>query len=360
MGPGQYETGMTQAYINQIETAVPDFDVHRKFIDFAPQLLTSTRDQNLFARMAARADIEHRYSFLPPAAESSQLDAENFYSLERFPSTQARMAFYKDHAFDLAGRALKGMDVQDCTHLIITTCTGFYAPGLDWQIVNHFGLRPDVERTTVGFMGCHAAISALRLANHIVRSREDARVLIVNLELCTLHMQRVDDLEKILFFLIFADGCAACIVSAAPQGLALKNFHSTLLGNTPDYIMWHVGNEGFEMELKGEVPGAISAALSAHGEGLLEGQGAENIDYWAVHPGGRSILDAVNEGLNLEQDALRFSRDILRRYGNMSSATVMFVLQNILREAAAPAKGCAMAFGPGLTVESMLFQTTPA
>ena len=189
---------MDQAYINSIATAVPDFDVHNKFVEYCPRLLPDERSVKLFQRMAERSQIEHRYSFLEPHADSDKLDVAGFYQNDAFPGTQARMQLYERYAFILAKRALDQLDLTDTTHLISTTCTGFYAPGLDLQLIQCYGLRSNIERTAVGFMGCYAAINALKLARHIVRSERHAKVLVLNLELCTLHLKPAGTLEEIL------------------------------------------------------------------------------------------------------------------------------------------------------------------
>jgi alpha-pyrone synthase len=243
---------------------------------------------------------------------------------------------------------------DEITHLIVTTCTGFYAPGIDVEIIGHFRLKPSVERTIIGFMGCHAGINALKLARHVVRSDAGARVLIVNLELCTLHLKETGNIEEMLSFLIFADGCAASIVSAETKGLALHDFCSTVVPESSDQITWSIGAGGFDMRLSGQVPVTIAGGLPSCLPDILRGRAANDIRHWAVHPGGRSILDAVRSGAGLEEQALAPSRAVLRRYGNMSSATIMFVLKEIMQGASG--LGCAMAFGPGLTVESMLFE----
>src|ERR1700681_3743067 len=216
---------MAEAYLNQIATAVPDHDVHRKFVDYAPFLLSEERHRNLLRRMSSRAEIDHRYSFLKPHPDVMGLDADYFYRRGAFPDTQTRMRFYEHHAFTLAKRALDQLNFAEhkdsITHLILTTCTGFYAPGIDLQVVEHYGLNPSVERTIIGFMGCYAGLNALKLARHIVRSEPTSKVAILNLELCTIHLQEKDDLEQILSFLIFADGCAASLISAEPVGIEL-------------------------------------------------------------------------------------------------------------------------------------------
>src|SRR5690606_4712743 len=177
------------AWLNAIATALPPHEVHQKFLQYCPQLLTDDRSRRLFQRMAARAGVERRYSFLEPHPDPEQLDRQGFYRAGHFPDTRRRMAFYEDHAFALARNAIDRLELGDITHLVITTCTGFYAPGLDHQIIEHYKLSPAVERNTLGFMGCYAAINALKLARHLLRSDASARVLVLNLELCTLHLQ---------------------------------------------------------------------------------------------------------------------------------------------------------------------------
>jgi predicted naringenin-chalcone synthase len=241
------------------------------------------------------------------------------------------------------------------THLIAVSCTGLSAPGIDLQLLERCGLPPSVERTVVGFMGCYAAVNALKLARHIVRSDPEARVLIVSVELCTLHLQETQDLEQVLSFLVFGDGCAAALVSADPEGLRLDRFHAALLPEAAEQITWSIGDGGFEMFLSGQVPGSVAGALKAHREVVLDGAEVDEIDLWAIHPGGRSVLDAVQAALGLAPEALVDSREVLRAFGNMSSATILFVLARILGRARAGERGCGMAFGPGLTAETLLF-----
>jgi alpha-pyrone synthase len=355
---------MTPAYVNRIATAVPDHDVHEAFLGFAQSLLAEdSRRSALFRRMADRAGIEHRYSCFSPAAhaEDKAVAAEAFYKRGAFPDTAARMRAFEAHAPALAVAAVEKLDLGSerdrITHLLITCCTGFSAPGLDLELIERCRLPSSIERTMIGFMGCCAAINALKLARHIVRSDPSARVLVLNLELCTLHLKETTDLEQILSLLLFADGCAASLVTSHPQGVALESFHALLVPNTLDLITWHVRESGFDMVLSGQVPATIQASLPHHTTEILAGASAASIDLWAVHPGGRTILDAVERAFNLTPSALSTSRDILRRYGNMSSATVMFVLEALMRSAPRGAAGSAMAFGPGLVAETMLFRT---
>ncbi len=240
---------MTTAYINRIATVVPENDVHQSFVRFARTLLDQ-RCRRLFDRMADRSQIAHRWSCLTPAAqpEGPSVDAEGFFTRGRFPSTADRMRRYETEAPALAAKAVErlslGSDARRVTHVIVTTCTGLSAPGLDLELVQRCGLNPSVERTVVGFMGCYAAINALKLSRHIVRSEPSARVLILSLELCTLHLQETNDLEQVLSFLVFGDGCSAALISAEPEGLALDRFHAVLVPDTADLITWQVRELG--------------------------------------------------------------------------------------------------------------------
>src|SRR5579871_1515002 len=224
---------VTPAYINRIATSVPPHDVHRPFIDFAEAMLPKGTMRSLFRRMVRMSAIDHRYSFLRPIAgdDGGWHDSEDLYATGVFPDTARRMQTYEKFAPQLAVCALNklGLNAEErasITHVVVTSCTGLYAPGLDYEIVDHLGLNPSVERTMIGFMGCYAAINALKSAHHIVRSMPEARVLILNLELCSLHMQETKELEQLLSFLLFADGAAASLVSANPVGLRIDSFRA--------------------------------------------------------------------------------------------------------------------------------------
>ena len=350
---------MSTAYLNRIATAVPEHDVHDAFVVFAENMLAEPRLRAIFRRMADRAEIAHRYSFLDPKmvpGQFSAYDANEFYRRGNFPDTARRMELFEQSAPVLMRNAVDGLALNEkersgITHVLVTCCTGLYAPGLDFEIIDHLGLSASVERTMIGFMGCYAAINALKLARHIVRSDPQASVLMVNLELCTLHFQETQDLEQVLSFLVFADGAAASLITAREQGFALDSFKAVMVPETRGLISWKIRGLGFDMLLSGQVPTALSRALR-EGDLMAERDG---IDLWAVHPGGRSILDAVERGLELPADTLAASRKVLSCFGNMSSATVMFVLQRMMQQARAGQHGCAMSFGPGLTAETMRF-----
>jgi alpha-pyrone synthase len=349
-----------RAYINALAGVVPEHDVHRLFIDWAEGQVEDPRMRKLFMRMADRSGIEHRWSVLPPAPGGLPHDRPGGFYHGDAPGTAARMRVYEEAAPKLALDAIAGLREQvaldGITHLVVASCTGFVAPGID-QIIARALKLDGVERTLVGFMGCYAAVSALRTAFHIVRSEPEARVLAVTVELCSLHLQETQQLESLLAMLQFSDGAAAALVTAEPGGLEMSHLFSLELEQSAELIQWKIGDTGFEMTLSGEVPGRIQHALTDEGtrSAIYNGWGPDRISSWAVHAGGRSILDAAEKGLELPQGALWASRDILARYGNMSSSTLMFVLAELIGRPDT-GKGVALAFGPGLAAEGFHFE----
>jgi predicted naringenin-chalcone synthase len=362
-------TSRTIAHINAIGTAVPPNDVHAAFHGLVDHMLTDRRGRAIYERMAKRSGIEARYSFVEPFVtdEGEVTDSERFYTRGHFPSTARRMERYERWAPELALQAIDELDddiaSQGVTHVVVASCTGFVAPGLDQILIRRTGIDPSAERTLVGFMGCYAAVNALRLAHHIVRSTPEARVLVVNVELCTLHLQHTEEVEKLLAMLLFSDGATAALVTAEPRGIALNDFRAAAIPGSDDLITWRIGDQGFAMHLDGQVPIRIAEALEHErtrndADGILRGKPASDYDLWAVHAGGRSILDAVERGFELPPGALEPSRTVLREKGNMSSATLMFVLARMLaarQESDGRRPGIGMAFGPGLAAETFRF-----
>jgi predicted naringenin-chalcone synthase len=353
-----------RAYINAIAGVTPEHDVHRLFIDWAEAQIEDPRMRKLFIRMADRSGIAHRWSVLPPAPGNLPHDRPGGFYHGPMPATSIRMRTYAEEAPKLALAAIAKLREQaelgDVTHLVVASCTGFVAPGIDQIIARALGLD-DVERTLVGFMGCYAAVCALRTAHHIVRSDPKARVLTVTVELCTLHLQKTQQLESLLAMLQFSDGAAAALVTAEPGGFEMSHLFSAALEDSAELIQWKIGDTGFEMVLSGEVPQRIQQALekdATRGK-LFNGWAPDSVDSWAVHAGGRSILDAVEKGLELPQGALFASREVLASRGNMSSATLMFVLAMLLERADAR-RGVAIAFGPGLAAEGFHFERASA
>ncbi|MEW4447580.1 type III polyketide synthase [Qipengyuania sp. JC766] len=345
------------ARITQLATAVPELDFEADYRIWAEQRLGTGREAKLYRRMAERSGIEHRWSVL--AEEDAKLhEGRGMYGAVEQPGTAQRMRMYAERAPELALKAIgKLPELGEITHVVVASCTGFVAPGIDQIIARRLGLPGDVERVLIGFMGCYAAVTALRTARHIVRSEPDARVLVVTVELSTLHHQDHVDLEPMLAGAQFGDGAAAAVVTGSGEGLALGLGIAATLEESDALITWHIGDTGFQMHLSGEVPGRIGAALSqdAVRERVL---GDARPEAFAVHAGGRSILDAVERGLQLDPHALDHSRAVLRDFGNMSSSTLMFVLERILRDR--PESGVALAFGPGLAMEGFRFGYTDA
>lgn len=346
--------------ITAITGAVPDHDIHAAFIGWARERLSDRRATALFDRMASRAGIDHRWSVFPEGpGGTSPVGREGFYADGLMPPTSHRMSVYAEAAPALALTAIANLGpLNRISHIVVASCTGFTAPGIDQILCERLGLGPQVERVLIGFMGCYAAVTALKTARHIVRSEPDARVLVVTVELSTLHLQPATEIEPLLAMLQFGDGAAAAIVEAGGEGLALEAPFAATLPDSADLIAWDIGDTGFAMHLSGEVPGRIATALSdpETRAALTGGVDPQAIDGWAIHAGGRSILDAVETALALDPQALAESRRVLADFGNMSSSTLMFVLAR--QFARRPARGVALAFGPGLAAEGLRFGWT--
>ncbi|WP_193106062.1 type III polyketide synthase [Brachybacterium sp. FME24] len=372
--------------LRSLEVAVPATELAQEEVRdvFAAQPGLTRLGERLVATSFNSSGIERRYSALnewdgpPPGEEPVFFEADTGRFLN--PTTAARNQIFVREATELYTRvaasaleAAEGISAADVTHVITVSCTGFFAPGPDYRIVRALDLDPSVQRYHLGFMGCYAALPALRQAQTICRADPDAVVLVATVELCTLHVRTSNDPDTIVGSSLFADGAAAAIVtgkdlpSAAPL-LQLDHFETVLTPVGEESMAWNIGDNGFEMVLGTYVPHIIDehitgalAPLLTHDPSLAD-LPYRDIEHWAIHPGGRSILDKVEAKLELDEAQLVPARETLRDYGNMSSATVMFVLQKILR-AATPGtteRVCSMAFGPGLTVETALLTTIGA
>lgn len=329
-----------------------------------------------------RSGIERRHSCLEDYGRDPAAFA--FYPPDwqgPLPSTARRMAAYREAAPPLARAAAEralarrpGLAPPAVTHLIVTSCTGFYAPGLDVDLVAALGLSPQVARTLVGFQGCHAGVSSLRLADAICRGDPQAIVLVVCVELCTLHFQIEPSDANLLANSLFADGAAAAVVAADADGGAsgasgdwkagglrftIDRAGSWLAAGTEREMAWTIGDRGFQMGLSALVPRLLGVEVGGFLEGALgiAPDALAALDFWAVHPGGPAILDQVERALGLAPPLLAPSRRVLADHGNMSSPTIFFVLERIAADLAAaatgpPARGIALAFGPGLTLEA--------
>jgi predicted naringenin-chalcone synthase len=308
--------------------------------------------------------IDQRYSVVSdysrPAAEwKFYPQSEN---LEPFPGLEQRMALFNKHApalsVDAIRQCLNGvLQHRDVTHLITVTCTGLSAPGLDLQVMELMDLPKNIIRTSVNFMGCYAAIHALKLGDAFCRADAGSKVLIVCTELCTLHFQREGTVDNIASSLLFGDGAAAVLMTGkdhAGPGLEIKDFYSEVLPGGKRDMAWELSATGFIMTLSGYVPELIEGDFGAVINRCLQRRGwsKESIDQWCIHPGGKRILEAITRSAGVAYEQLAASYQVLQQYGNMSSATILFVLQKLLQQRDAGQRLFGAAFGPGLTVET--------
>lgn len=362
-----------------IGTAVPEFALSQSQVrdlflaepDIAPltaRLIRAAYDNSAIGR---------RHTVIEDFASGGGTFLEPESRVIRSPGTGPRNELYAREAPKLsetaARRALHDAGVQpsEITHVVTASCTGFYAPGPEYRLVRDLGLDPTVEREHIGFMGCAAAIPALRSAWRICLTDPTATVLVSCTEVCSIHMRSSPDPDQIVASAVFADGAAAAVVTARPperseprelpapsRALELTGFTTALTTDGEQDMAWIIGDHGFEMTLTGNVPRIVGREVRAALAPVLERTGA--IDQWVVHPGGRSILDRFEQAMDLDESALQRSRAILRDYGNMSSATVLFILADLLGDPTAETGQQVLitAFGPGLAVESATARVT--
>jgi len=312
--------------------------------------------------------IQHRHSVLEDYGKTHDY---TFYAntpdFTPIPSTAQRMDIFRQHALKLSVDAVHHMGLQahqyaDITHLVVVCCTGMYAPGLDIELVQALNLPTTIQRTCITFMGCYAAFNALKIADHICRANTANKVLVVCTELCSLHFQRNPTDDNLLANALFADGAAAVLVegeSTAPVQLALRRFHNDLAPAGRTDMAWHIGDTGFEMKLSAYVPDVIRQGIGSLTARLLDTLAltVQDIRYFAIHPGGKKILEAIEHALQLTPEHNQPAYRVLRDYGNMSSPTVLFVLNEIWSSLKREDDGqsiLSFAFGPGLTLESLL------
>lgn len=359
------------AFINHIDTALPpNLTDQNQIADFMVSHLRLDRREEKKLRVLYRASgIKQRYSVLRDFSEN--LNGQSFFKEDAaFPSAKPRMLIYQHHAINLAKEAcenaLKAVDFDkgEITHLIAVSCTGMYAPGLDIELVDKLGLATSTQRTSINFMGCYAAFNAMKVAQNIIGADKSAKVLIACVELCSIHLQEKKDDENLLANAIFGDGAAAMIVTSQPsaKSLAMENFYSDLALDARDEMGWYIGDHGFEMHLSSKVPDVIKSGIGELTNRLLEKIQLDisDIDFFAIHPGGKRILDVIEEKLSISKAQNSAAREILRTHGNMSSPTVLFVIKSILEdlnEQDDQKHLLSFAFGPGLTLESAVLKT---
>lgn len=345
---------------------------------------TTTKQERVLEELYRRTEIKTRCSvvasgsygtvgdriFLPPVGEE-----------DRGPTTAARMTCYSNEAGALAleasRRALESacMRADEVTHLITVSCTGFYAPGFDCELINRLPLPRNTQRTHVGFMGCHGAMNGLRVALAFAESQPSAVILLCAVELCSLHFQYGWHADRLVANSLFSDGAAAMVLKSEcapgsdrsePEREARHGAGVTRLGrhiasgsfvieDTAEAMQWGIGNHGFEMHLSSQVPNIVGSRLPGWlANWLAEHQlSISDINGWAVHPGGPRVLDAVEDCLSLHADALATSRAVLADCGNMSSPTVLFIVER-LSKAGTTGPCVILGFGPGLTMEAAL------
>ncbi len=353
-------------YIQNIHCRVPTTAYSQPFIKdrMKKWLKHSKKAQRLIESIYKQSHIRKRHSVISNIDDFFSSKPDGSIST---PTTAERNRIFTENAkkmyVNLARGAIlecQNSDFDQITHIITVSCTGFFNPGPDIEIIKKLNLNPGIHRFNIGFMGCYAAIPALKMAYSLCLSEPNATVLIVAVELCTLHAQIKDDLDSILSAALFADGGAAAIVSAkkplpTQKPLRIESFESSIIENTESHMAWTIGDNGFDMTLSHYIPEIIESNISKIIEPIMKKNRCSitDIDHWAIHPGGKAILDKIQTSLNLTEK-LTDSRSILAQYGNMSSPTILFVLNKIRSNKTIRANESVMtmAFGPGLAVET--------
>ncbi len=358
------------AWIHRIDTLVPDFSfAQEEAMAKMQEWARDDRERRLVRAVYRNSGIERRHSVL------RNYDGEGEGAFFRRgpdgalqgPGTAARNGIFAAESREMSVRLARtvlanapGIEAADVTHVVTASCTGFYNPGPDYFIVRDLGMSGATQRYHLGFMGCYAAFPALRMAAQFCEADPAAVVLVMCIELCSLHLQLNGSEDSLLANSLFADGAAAAIVSSRQPGRGTPSFRigafrSALVPAGERDMAWSIGDQGFDIALSSYVPKIIGANIREMvGPALAEeGLSLEDVSTWAVHPGGKAIIDQVQRSLGLSAGQVSASREVLRRFGNMSSATILFVLEEILLRSGPQAGGrvCAVAFGPGLTVE---------
>jgi predicted naringenin-chalcone synthase len=356
-----------------IFTAVPPYIVEQSVAaeELKKRMGTDSRAvQRVIDMAASQSGISKRHIVIPDADVNS---GEKFYSNGSdliIPDTRTRMAEYERWSKYLVKNAVEGIlkstgiNPSEIERLITISCTGFFAPGLDYYIVQEFKLLKSVRRTNIGFMGCAASVIGFNSVMEALAREKESNILLVSCEVCSLHLQMEPSRDNILANMIFADGAAAALFSNSEElsrkpKMKLIDTQSIIFPSSADFMGWKIGNTGFEMILSSELPKiilneAVPAVLK-----MLDSQGIkkEKIKYWALHPGGRAILDSLHKGLELTEDEMAPSRKVLDNYGNLSSVSILFVLKELIeKELERGELVCAIAFGPGLSMETALFK----
>lgn len=364
------------AAITSIGTAVPPYKQNQQAAaDLVSGFLNlNPADKKLLKILYKFTGIKYRNTVIADIFKSpGEYDFFPNNEQEQFPSTATRMKFYKDNALNLSLAAIEecleklpSFDKKNITHLITVSCTGMYAPGLDIELVQKLELNTTVKRTAINFMGCYGAFNGIKVADAICRADPNANVLVICVELCTLHLQNKSNLDNLTSNAIFADGASSVLIQGTPtthKYFRLDHFHSDLLPQSNQEMAWHITDSGFDMILSTYVPQIIGNGIEAFMQKMTElaQTNMDDIHYYAIHPGAQKILKACEKALNITSEQNKHSYDVLENYGNMSSATILFVLKNIWEEINTTKHHnkniFSCAFGPGLTLESMMLKT---
>ena len=355
-----------------IAIASPPFKVEQGFA--ASELKKRMGGTSAISRMidmaANQSGIDHRYFVIQDGEEKSTekffTKDENYFS----PDTKIRMTEYEKWSILLTKQAVKelaeknNIDFGAIDRIITISCTGFFAPGLDYELIKEFNISPSVKRTNIGFMGCAASLVGVNSVWEAMKQQGNKNILMVSVELCSLHLQTEPTRDNILANMIFADGAAAAYFSKTNKSnenkLEIQFAESFLFEDSAKFMGWKIGNNGFEMMLSSELPKIILNSAAPRAKEILAQKGIDisQIKHWALHPGGRAILDSLQNGLALSDEQLKPSREVLRNFGNLSSVSILFVLKNLLENVELKKDDylCAIAFGPGLTMELVLFK----
>jgi alpha-pyrone synthase len=365
----------SSAYITALGTAVPQYRFAQSTIgQFMATALDADADaERRLLALYRTTKIQYRHSVLPDYGLSP---AEfTFFSpnkdLQPIPTTAQRMARYRQEALPLALAAVEDLnnsqifDYQKITHIVTVSCTGMYAPGLDIELIKALGLPGQVKRTAVNFMGCYGAFNGMKLAESFCKNDEKSCVLVVCVELCTLHFQNRAEDDFLLSNALFSDGAAAVLVESAPAAsgtsLEMIDFFCDLYTEGEQDMAWHIADFGFEMTLSSYIPKLLKKGIKSLVNRLLDQNKIawKEIQHLAIHPGGRAILEAVEQALDVTPQQNHHAYQVLKLYGNMSSCTVLFVLKSLqesLQSSDNESHIFSCAFGPGLTLESMLLR----
>ena len=341
---------------------IPQAEISR-FMQLAHQLDAQERRKLDF--LYRKSGIDSRHSVLDDF-QSEEVSDFTFFpknkELHPFPGTAARMQVFEEKGPELAEQAVRSalqqaeVEANSLTHLVLISCTGMVAPGLELDLMRRLGIPSSVERYCIHFMGCYAAFTGLRLADQLVKATPKARVLVVSVELCTLHFQKEYTEDNLLANSLFGDGAAAAVVMQSEKGLQIKNYFSEVLWEGEKDMAWKIGDFGFEMRLSQYIPSLLNQGIRRLRD-LFEAKfNFSKVRHVAIHPGGKQILIQVQEAFGLSPEVNRHAMEVLRTCGNMSSASILFVLERMLQDSSIQGDILALGFGPGLTLETTHYE----